>query len=132
MLRAEVVPYLVVVCQLAPGPAHLCAFAQRDCVELAEDLEGDFGGEQRDEVDLDEVAHLGGDEGELVEAGDAEDALEDELALLAGCRTEDGPHVLAIPVSMRFNLSMGHRKRRRKEGVRSEAGGAEGEEQRKE
>lgn len=52
-------PYHVVVGELPPPAAHLGGFAERGSVEVAQDLVAELGGEGGEEVNLDQVAHIG-------------------------------------------------------------------------
>ena len=67
VLLAHLVPNDVVICQLSPPSVDLRGLAERGCVEVAEDLEAQLGGERAEEVDLDEIADGRGYEGELRE-----------------------------------------------------------------
>ena len=93
MLLAHLVPHHVIIGELSPPPADLGGVAERGGVEVAEDLEAQFGGQSAEEVDLDEVADGGGDEGELGEAALGEDALQHEIAVGGGGGREERPHV---------------------------------------
>jgi hypothetical protein len=77
--------------------------AEGGCVEEAQDLEAELGGEGGDEVNLDESADGGGDEGELGKAALGEDALQHKVAVSGRSSGEESPHTgYALLVGLRF------------------------------
>ena len=103
MLLAHLVPNDVVICQLSPPSVDLRGLAERGCVEVAEDLEAQLGGERAEEVDLDEIADGRGYEGELRETALSEDTLQHEVAMARRGSGEERPDIgNALLVSLGF------------------------------
>ena len=93
VLLTHLVPNDVIVSQLPPPPIDLGGFAERGCVEIAEDLEAQFGGECAEKVDLDEIADGRGNEGELGKTALSEDALQHEVPMARRGGGEERPDV---------------------------------------
>jgi hypothetical protein len=55
--------------------------AQRSGIEVAENLEAQFGRKRSEKVDLDQVSNGGGDQGQLRKAALRENALEHEVSV---------------------------------------------------
>lgn len=83
----------IIVGHFSPAATDLGGLAQRRGIEVAEDLEAELWRQSRHEVDFDQVADRGGDEGELREAALGEDALQHEVAMLGRGSGEEGPDV---------------------------------------
>ena len=93
MLLTHLMPHHIIIRQLTPLATHLRSLTQRCRIQIRKDFEAEFGGEGGEEIDLDEVADRGGDEGELGEAALGEDALEHEVAVFGGGGGGEGPDV---------------------------------------
>ena len=65
MLLADPPPEDIVVGQSSPLLAYLRGAAQGDSVEVLENLEGDFSGEDCEWVETDEIGELLAEKGEL-------------------------------------------------------------------
>ena len=91
VLLAHGPPQQVVVGHAFPCARHLRGSAERDGVEVAKHLKGDFAREDFDGVD----AHLEGErllqERELGRAGDREESAENEESTLGGSRGKEAP-----------------------------------------
>jgi len=74
-------PDNIIVGQLAPSPRHPGCLAQRCCVKIAEYAEGDLSWKGGEEVNPDELANIGGEEGELRKTALREDSLEHEVSV---------------------------------------------------
>ena len=107
VLLAHLVPNDVVICQLSPPSIDLRGLAERGCVEVAEDLEAQLGGERAEEVDLDEIADGRGYEGELRETALSEDTLQHEVAMARRGSGEERPDIgNALLVSLGFSAEL--------------------------
>lgn len=91
VLFAYFAPENVVICESTPSSTHLCCSTEGNGVEMCEDLEGYFAGENGEGVDADELAELFGEEGELREAAHGKDAPEDEFSSGVRRGGEAGP-----------------------------------------
>lgn len=61
VLLAHFMPDNIIVCQRPPSLTDLRRFAERGCIQVAEDLEGYFGRKRGQKVDADEVTNVRGD-----------------------------------------------------------------------
>jgi hypothetical protein len=106
-------PYNVVISQSPPAMGDLGGAAKRGGVEVSKDLEGEFGGKSCEEVDSDQFADAGRDEGELREAALSQNALKHQLALLGWGRREQRPDMrdsllVTLWKCVKFGLKLSH------------------------
>ncbi|KAH3664849.1 hypothetical protein OGATHE_003664 [Ogataea polymorpha] len=78
---------------LLPSRGDLGSIAETLAVQITEDFKGYFAGQRLDEVDLDQLGNLLGNERKLRETTLAEQPFEDETAVLRGGGAENGPDV---------------------------------------
>jgi hypothetical protein len=78
MLFAYSSPENIVICQSFPLLAHLSGAAQGSGIQVSQNLQGDFPGQDGEWIDTNEVCELLGKQGKLRKATHGEDALKDE------------------------------------------------------
>ena len=78
MLLADFPPKDIIICKAFPFLAYLSSPAERSGVEVGEDPEGDFVGENREGVYSNDIGELVDEQRELRETAHGQQTLEDQ------------------------------------------------------